>query len=80
MAAPMSCQSVRVLLHFSQFCIQRQVRHPPYGPWNHVPPHVWTDEGNLAATEDEGEDEIRSVCCVVTSAPPPHFVISVRST
>ena len=34
-------QSVRILLHFTQFCIQRQVHHPPYGPWEHVPPHVW---------------------------------------
>ena len=29
-------QSVRILLHFAQFCIRRQVRHPPYGPWEHV--------------------------------------------
>ena len=36
-------QLVRILLHFTQFCIRRQVCHPPYGPWEHVPPHVWTD-------------------------------------
>ena len=58
-------QSMRVLLHFTQFCIQRQVRHPPYGPWDHVPPHVWTDKSNLAATQDEGEDEadVCALCC-----------------
>ena len=26
-------QYARVLLHFTQFCIRRQVNHPPYGPW-----------------------------------------------
>ena len=58
-------QSLRVLLHFSQFCIQRQVRHPPYGPWDHVQPHVWTDKSNPATTQDEGEDEadVCSLCC-----------------
>ena len=50
-------QSVRVLLHFTQFCIRRQIRHPPYVPWDQVPPHVWTDKSNSAATQDEGEDE-----------------------
>ena len=44
-------------LHFTQFCIWRQVRHPPYGPWEHVPPQVWTDQSNSAATQDEAEDE-----------------------
>ena len=29
-------QSIRILLHFTQFCIRRQVRHPPYGPWEYV--------------------------------------------
>ena len=56
-------QSIRILLHFSQFCIRRQVRHPPYGPWDHVLPHVWTDKCNSAATEDEGEDEVE-VCAL----------------
>ena len=37
-------RSVHVLLQFTQFCIRRQVRGPPYGPWDHVPPHVWTDK------------------------------------
>ena len=50
-------QAVRILLHFTQFCIRRQVRHPPYGLWEHVPPHVWTDQSNPAATQDEAEDE-----------------------
>ena len=34
-------------------------------PWNHVPPHVWTDKSNSAATQDEGEDEadVCALCC-----------------
>ena len=58
-------QSVRILLHFTQFCIQRQVRHPPYGPWEHVPPQIWTDQSNSAATQDEAEDEaeVCVLCC-----------------
>ena len=58
-------QSVRILLHFTQFCIRRQVRHPPYGPWEHVPPHVWTDQRNSAAKQDEAEDEaeVCVLCC-----------------
>ena len=58
-------QSVRILLHFTQFCIRRQVRHPPYGPWEHVPPQVWTDQSNSAATQDEAEDEadVCVLCC-----------------
>ena len=63
MAAPMSCTSQSV------FCcilrIQRQVSHPPYGPWEHVPPHVWADESNSATTQDEAEDEaeVCVLCC-----------------
>ena len=53
----------------------------PYGPWDHVPPHVWTDQSNSAATQDEAEDEAQvCVCCAVRSAPPSQFVMSVRST
>ena len=73
-------RSVRILLHFTQFCFHRQVRHPPYGPWEHVPPHVWTDQSNSATTQDEAEDEAECVCCVVRSTPPSQFVMSVRST
>ena len=50
-------QSVGILLHFTQFCICRQVRQPPCGPWEHVPPHVWTDKSKSATTQDEAEDE-----------------------
>ena len=67
---PNEFQSVRILLHFTQFCIRRQVRHPHYGPWEHVLPHVWTDQSYSAATQDEAEDEAEvCVCCVVRSAP-----------
>ena len=43
---------VRVLLHLQQFLIRRQVRYPPYGPWEHVPAHVWT-----APTQEDNDDE-----------------------
>ena len=58
-------QSVRILLHFTQLCIRRQVRHPPYRPWEHVLPHVWTDQSYSAATQDEAEDEaeVCVLCC-----------------
>ena len=38
---------------------------PPYGPWEHAPPHVWTDQSNSAATQDEAEDEaeVCVLCC-----------------
>ena len=37
----------------------------PYGPWEHVPPQVWTDQSNSAATQDEAEDEVEVcvLCC-----------------
>ena len=47
--------------------MRRQVRHPPapYGPWEHVPPHVRTDQSNSAAMQDEVEDEaeVCVFCC-----------------
>ena len=71
-------KSVHILLHFSQFCIRRQVHHPPYGPWNHVPPHLWMDKSNSAATQDEGEDEaeVCALCCHMCST----ISMSVKST
>ena len=38
---------------------------PPYGPWEHVPPHVWTNQSNWATTQDEAEDEeeVGVLCC-----------------
>ena len=60
-------QFVRVLWHFTQFCIRRQVRYPPYGPWEHVPPHVWKSAEELveAATQDDvGEEvDVCALCC-----------------
>ena len=57
---------VRVLLHLQQFLIRRQVRYPPYGPWEHVPTHVWT-----APTQEDNDDEdvvgddgdVCALCC-----------------
>ena len=36
-----------------------------YGPWEHAPPHVWTDHSNSAAMQDEAEDEaeVCVLCC-----------------
>ena len=72
-------QLVRIVFHFAQFCIQRQVRHPPYGAWEHVPPHVWTDQSNSASTqdeEDEAEDEAEVCVCVVLCCQKP-FTVAV---
>ena len=33
-----------ILLHLTQFCIRRQTRYQPYGPWPHVPESVWAHE------------------------------------
>ena len=57
---------VRVLLHLQQFLIRRQVRYPPYGPWEHVPAHVWT-----APTQEDNDDDdvvgddgdVCALCC-----------------
>ena len=69
-------QSIRVLLHYTQFCIQRQVCHPRYGSWDHVPHHVWTDKSNPAATQ-----RMRQMCgpSVVRSTPLSQLVVSARS-
>ena len=58
-------QFMRVLLHFTQFCIRRQSCHPCYGPRVHVPPHVWTHKSNSTAKQDEGEHEVDVfvLCC-----------------
>ena len=57
---------VRVLLHLQQFLIRRQVRYPPYGPWEHAPAHAWT-----APTQEDNDDEgvvgddgdVYALCC-----------------
>ena len=54
-------------LHFTPICIRRQVRHAPYGPWDHVPPNVWTDKINSAAMQDEGEDKVEASQFVVSA-------------
>ena len=59
-------ECVRVLLHLQQFFIRRQVRYPPYGPWEHVPAHVWA-----APTQEDDDDEdvvgddgdVCALCC-----------------
>ena len=60
-------QSVCILLHFIQICIQGQVYYPSYGPWEHVPTHVWkSTEATVrdAAQDDVGDEvDICSLCC-----------------
>ena len=60
-------QSVCILLHFTQFCIRRQVRYPPYGPWEHVPPHVRksTEATVVDDTQNDVGDEVDicALCC-----------------
>ena len=47
---------VRILLHFTQFCSRGQVCKPPYGPWEHVPRHVW--KSTDATAEDAAQDDV----------------------
>ena len=68
MAAPMSCTSQSVfccILHNFASGGKSVTPPPPYGPWEHVPPHVWTDQSNSAAMQDEAEDEAELcvLCC-----------------
>ena len=50
---------VRILLSLTQFCIRRQTRYQPYGPWPHVPESVWVQE-EATVVEEENDD---GVCC-----------------
>ena len=60
----MSCINLYEL-HFTQFCIRRQVRYPPYRRWEHVPPHVWKSAEELveAAMQDDIGEEV-DVCAL----------------
>ena len=41
-AAPTICTSKSAFCFILRnFAFGRQVRRPPYGPWEHVPPHVY---------------------------------------
>ena len=65
-AAPMSCTSQSAFCCISHsFASGGKSVTPPYGPWEHVPPQVWTDQSNSAATQDEAEDEaeVCVLCC-----------------
>ena len=46
MAAPMSCTSRSVFCFILRnFAFAGKSLTPPYGPWEHVPPHVFCREG-----------------------------------
>ena len=55
--------------YFVAFCAilhsQACASPPPCGPWEHVPPHVWTHKSNSATMQDEAEDEaeVCVLCC-----------------
>ena len=61
MAAPMSCTNQSVFCCILHNFASGGKSGTPYGPWEHVPPHVWTDQSNSVATQDEAEDEAK-VC------------------
>ena len=70
-AAPMSCTGQSVFccilrnFAFASWCVTPPP--PPHGPWEHVPPHVWTDKSNSATTQDDTEDEAEVCVVSVTS-------------
>ena len=48
-------------------CISKQVQSQPYGPWNHVPPHVWAlvDDPSTALVDDcEGDEDVYALSCL----------------
>ena len=57
---------VRILLHLTQFCIRRQTRYQPYGPWPHVPESVWA-QAEATVVEEENDD---GVCCQLCGHRP----------
>ena len=62
---------VRILLHLQQFLIRRQVQYPPYGPWEHVPTHVWTAPTQVANDDEDVVGDDGGVCafCCTKSDP-----------
>ena len=66
MAAPMSCTSPSIFCCILRnFAFASRCVTPPYGRWEHGPPHVWTDKSNSATTQDEAEEEaeVCVLCC-----------------
>ena len=55
-------RSVRILVHFMQFQIRRQTRYQPYGPWEHVPGNIWTDQPSLDPEEDVDDTYLCQMC------------------
>ena len=74
-------QSFRILLHFTQFYIRRQVRQPPARTMGACPASRF---GLPKATRPPHKMRQRMrrkcVCCVANGTPPSQFVMSVRST
>ena len=54
--------NTRILLHFSQFMLRRQKRYQPYGPWEHIPSSIWTEEEAPEVDEEEEDTFLCQVC------------------
>ena len=54
--------NTRILLHFSQFMLRRQKRYQPYGPWEHIPSSIWTEEEAHEVDEEEEDTFLCQVC------------------
>ena len=54
--------NTHILLHFSQFMLRRQKRYQPYGPWEHIPSSIWTEEEALEVDEEEEDTFLCQVC------------------
>ena len=43
------------------------MRYKPYGPWDHVPPHVWAVVDDPSTTSrddcDEDDEDVCALCC-----------------
>ena len=55
-------QTVRILLHTTQFCLNRKLQYPPYGPWEHIPKGIWPDQP-LATPESEVDGPDVAAAC-----------------
>ena len=71
-------QSVHILLHFTQFCICRQGRHPPPPPMDHGSMSrlmFGLTEATRPPCRMRQRMRQKCVCCVVRSIPPSQFVV-----
>ena len=58
-------ETVRVLLHTTQFCLNRKQMYQPYGPWTHFPDGLWTDVACPIPEDERDSAEVEATCQVV---------------